>query len=405
MTTVKISVVIAAALSAVACLRRGSAADRHRLLLLGVLSAGVMPWLVPLAPPWGSDMALALPSIHATEAGRRALWWLWLIGSAASCGPLAAGWVRVVWLGTRARRASSLAWAAVADDLIRELDVHRRVVLLESDRQAMPMTWGVITAKVLLPQSAREWSADRLRAVIAHELAHVRRGDWALHAAVDVITRIYWFNPLLWLARGRLRLESERACDDAVLGLGVNGADYASLLVEVARSAGGRRSAWASVPALARRRCLERRVAATLNDGVNRTPATPLAGAIVALAFLALAVGTAGFGAPDGPASMRVARVSDVERNIMLRLGGVDKRLAITARDVSFRKNRIAGRVELRARLGVDGSPTAVRIVEPAHPDLAMAAQAIVRQWRREPALVRGVPVEIPIRLTVDFQD
>jgi TonB family protein len=405
MTTLKISVVLAAALSAVACLRRGSAADRHRLLLLGVLSAGVMPWLVPLAPPWGPDMALTLPSIHGAEAGRRALWWLWLIGSAASCGPLAAGWVRVVSLGTCARRASSPAWAATADDLILELDVHRPVVLLESDRQAMPMTWGVLTAKVLLPQSAREWSGDRLRAVIAHELAHVRRGDWALHAAVDVITRIYWFNPLLWLARRRLRLESERACDDAVLGLGVNGADYASLLVDVARSAGGRRTAWASAPALAGRRCLERRVAATLNEGVNRTPATPLAGAIVALAFLALTVATAGFGAPDEPASIRATKVSDVERNIMLRFGGVEKRLAITTRDISFRKNRIAGRVELQARIGVDGSPTAVRIVEPAHPDLAMAAQAIVRQWRREPARVRGVPVEIPIRLTVDFQD
>jgi TonB family protein len=159
------------------------------------------------------------------------------------------------------------------------------------------------------------------------------------------------------------------------------------------------------MPALARRRGLERRVAATLNDGVNRTPATPLAGTIVAAAFIGLTVVTAGFGAPDVPASIRATQVSDVERNIMLRLGGVDKRLAITTRDVSFRKNRIAGRVELLARLGVDGSPTAVRIVEPAHPDLAMAARAIVRQWRREPALVRGVPVEIPIRLTIDFQN
>ena len=87
----------------------------------------------------------------------------------------------------------------------------------------------------------------------------------------------------------------------------------------------------------------------------------------------------------------------------MLRLGGEERRLSIAARDISFWKNRIEGRVELQARLGVDGSLTGIRFVEPVHPDLATAAASIVRQWRPEPARVRGVPVEVPIRMTVDF--
>lgn len=71
---------------------------------------------------------------------------------------------------------------------------------------------------------------------------------------------------------------------------------------------------------------------------------------------------------------------------------------------MSFWRTRIQGRVELQARLNVDGTVSGVRVVEPVHPDLASAAETIVRSWRREPAVVRGVPVEVPIRLTVDFR-
>ena len=72
--------------------------------------------------------------------------------------------------------------------------------------------------------------------------------------------------------------------------------------------------------------------------------------------------------------------------------------------DVSFWRTRIEGRVELQARLNVDGSVSGVRFLEPVHPDLANAATALVRNWRREPAMVRGVPVAVPIRMTVDFR-
>ena len=46
---------------------------------------------------------------------------------------------------------------------------------------------------------------ERIRVVLSHELAHVRRNDWAVHIAADVVRRLYWFQPLMWIACRQLR--------------------------------------------------------------------------------------------------------------------------------------------------------------------------------------------------------
>src|SRR5262249_38274534 len=69
-----------------------------------------------------------------------------------------------------------------------------------------------------------------------------------------------------------LRRESEQACDDAVLALGIEGAEYASELLEFARAAGPRRRSWLPAAAMAQTSSLERRVKAMLNPTLNRVP-------------------------------------------------------------------------------------------------------------------------------------
>jgi TonB family protein len=93
-----------------------------------------------------------------------------------------------------------------------------------------------------------------------------------------------------------------------------------------------------------------------------------------------------------------------MQRGMMMRLGGVEKRFSFASSDASFRNIKMEGRVELRARLAVDGSLAGLHVIEPAHPALAQAAEAMVRQWRPDPVRLRGVPVEVPVRLTVDFR-
>jgi TonB family protein len=81
---------------------------------------------------------------------------------------------------------------------------------------------------------------------------------------------VYWFHPLAWLAAARLRQESERACDDAVLRSGVAPSHYASQLLDLARTLENSGRAWSTALAIARPSNLERRFAAMLNPSINR---------------------------------------------------------------------------------------------------------------------------------------
>lgn len=400
MIALKASAVLAAALLSVALMRRRSAAARHWLLFAAIVCAALMPALEPVAPGWGLSLIGAASIIPGrARADADVLRAVWAVGAGVGLGSLIAGFVRVVW---QSPQSGHERWDALTRDLSEQLGIARAVRIVESPLPVMPVTWGSLRPTIVLPASARTWSDARLRAVLGHELAHIRRADWPVQIAVEVITAVFWFNPLFWMARRRLRVESDRACDDIVLGLGIRGADYAAELVNVARAL-RHRDACAVAPAMARRRSLESRVSAALNDAIDRTPIAPVSCAATFAALLSLALAIAGFGL-ESAGTTSIRQVSDIERNIMMSLGGEDRRLSLVAGDVSFWKNRIAGRVELQARLGVDGSLNAVRVIEPVHRDIAMAAEAIARQWRREPARLRGVPVEVPIRMTIDFR-
>ena len=108
--------------------------------------------------------------------------------------------------------------------------------------------------------------------MLSHELAHIRRGDWIVQLSAELLRAFYWFNPLLWVACRRLRLESEHACDDEVMSRGVDGTDYATHLIELARALNQRRYIWFPAPAMARPSSLERRVRAMLTNSLDRGP-------------------------------------------------------------------------------------------------------------------------------------
>jgi uncharacterized protein (TIGR03435 family) len=100
-----------------------------------------------------------------------------------------------------------------------------------------------------------------------HELEHVRRLDWPVQMAARVVCAVYWFHPLVWVAWRQLCLESERACDDAVLRE-EDGTAYAEQLVLLAR----RIAKTDAMPlvSIAGRSNLSTRVAAMLAGNVER---------------------------------------------------------------------------------------------------------------------------------------
>jgi TonB family protein len=323
----KVSLVVLIGLLATRLLRNRSAAVRHFVLAAALVCAAATPSLRLVAPAWRAsagawlirsrveliDRPLAVltdetPTMpvagHVTGPGAfrapvvmRVLGVLWLTGVGVSFFALVVGLSRLAWLASRARRVTNGPWASVAADVSSAYGLRRPLALLQSDHPTLLVTWGFPHPKVLLPADAPRWPHDRIRIVLGHELAHIRRGDWIVQMVAGLLRSVYWFNPLVWIACWQLRLESEQACDDAVLKLGVEGTAYASELVDIARACRSDRPLLVPAPAIASPSSLERRVRAMLNARLNRDPMTRSASLAAAVLLVAVTVLVAGFGA------------------------------------------------------------------------------------------------------------
>jgi HEAT repeat protein/beta-lactamase regulating signal transducer with metallopeptidase domain len=181
------------------------------------------------------------------------------------------------------RPAMDEPWLPLARELAADVGVAHRVAFATGRPDSMPMTWGFRRPVVLLPDGVDAWPVARLRAVLLHELAHVRRYDCLTQTLAGAVCAVYWFNPLAWLAAGRLVAERERACDDAVLAAGADGGDYAEQLLDVARAMRSHGVlTWASV-SMARQSQLEGRLLAILDPNLPRRTPTRAAAAILVI--------------------------------------------------------------------------------------------------------------------------
>jgi TonB family protein len=312
----KVTLIVLIALAASAALGKRSAAVRHWVLAMGMLFAGLTPSLSMVLPEWhqpfGGQPAVeavqdaASPTVttgveffipsdpsgnrpaRASVSLEQALRAAWAAGTTMSLLVLFVGLCRLAWLASRARRVTDPRWKELLGP----------VALLQSGHPALLVTWGFFRPKIVLPALAEEWSDDRMRIVLWHELSHIRRGDWFVQLLAEFLRAAYWFNPLVWIACRRLRQESEQACDDEVLGLGVVGVDYATELLGLARDLRQPRRTLFSgfpAPAMARPSSLGRRVSAMLNAQIDRRPITATArvATVVALLLVAIPIATA----------------------------------------------------------------------------------------------------------------
>ena len=261
------------------------------------------------APPTSEPIATPPPSVAPITAGPAvipaqqsggpglAAWVLlvWAIGAIVSILPLFLGMVSLWRLGRRSRHITDGPWHALLASVSAELGLKRPVTLLASEQRSVPMVWGGwpwSRTALLLPESACDWSAQRLRVVLLHELAHVKRRDCLTHILTQFACAVYWFNPLTWLAAWRMRIERERACDDIVVAGGSEPTDYAEQLLQIASSLRGNRIGNMAAIAMARRSNLESRLLAILDEHRNRRTLTRLAvvAAVVLLAAIVVPV-------------------------------------------------------------------------------------------------------------------
>jgi TonB family protein len=226
------------------------------------------------------------PRIARPFSGSQSNWPLWLMLCWLGGSLVVLGQMLVAYIGMARQRASAPSF----------LDIHalgempQGVLALEAARGSMPMTFGVLQPVVFMPADAAEWSDDRRRLVMQHELAHIERGDSATHLMARCALSLLWWHPLAWKAWREFLKERESAADDLVLSAGARASDYASLLLDIARSMQSRQAvAWAGV-AMARPSQLEGRLLAILDARVSRKStrrASALAAAAAAIALCA----------------------------------------------------------------------------------------------------------------------
>jgi len=312
------SVVVAGAgLTVLRLTARRSAAERSLIGHLGLVALLALPAASLLMPSWNplpESAEAAAPAFHmqyivmpsaTTAAGApgAASWtmpsasdlavWLYLVPSAIL---LLAMIVAVVRLGAMHRRANVLvnpSWQAALAMAQRRMGFKHGTALLVSEELRSPVSWGVMRPIILLNEQAVDATAEA-EAIIAHELAHVARLDWAKLLIARLACALFWFNPLVWRLARECHQLREEAADDAVLLSEVDGADYASLLVNAARhdNKGLLIAAHGVAPG---KDSLKRRITRVLDADLARGPAKGPWTALCAIVLVALAAPLAAF--------------------------------------------------------------------------------------------------------------
>jgi beta-lactamase regulating signal transducer with metallopeptidase domain len=167
----------------------------------------------------------------------RMLPWLdfaWLLGVVVLSARTIGGW----WLIQRLRRSQLLqapdAVRASLSRLCQRIGIVRPVTLRISECIPGPLTIGVLRSLIILPVSAlMSLSPEQLEAVLAHELAHVRRADYFWNLVQTMVETLFFFHPAVWWIGRRLREERELCCDDVAVQLCADPLIYATALLRL----------------------------------------------------------------------------------------------------------------------------------------------------------------------------
>jgi beta-lactamase regulating signal transducer with metallopeptidase domain len=199
----------------------------------------------------------------------------WLLGILWGFVALMLGMVGIIRLRWSSLLVTDNRLIEVLHASCARLDYHGSILFLTSAQIALPITWGWLRAKIALPQDALNWPAERIDAALLHELAHIKRRDFAIQTLSRITCIFHWYNPVVLRLFRVWKSEAEQACDDLVLRSGYSGEKYSDILLEVWRSATIPRPQSSLGLAMVRTSTLEQRVIAILDPEREREEVSP----------------------------------------------------------------------------------------------------------------------------------
>jgi beta-lactamase regulating signal transducer with metallopeptidase domain len=231
---------------------------------------------------------------------------VWFAGVAALSAWHLGGWWHLLRSSRHGARPASAGVGDAFRDMAGRLRISRPIRLLESACVAVPVVVGWVRPVVLLPAAAvTGLTGEELAAVLAHELAHVRRHDCAVRAVQAVVETLLFYHPASWWLSGRVNHYAEECCDEIALGVCGDRRLYVGALEATARLA--RRTGPAPAATGGGLLARVRRIAGAPRGGhivSSRWPAAAVALAVAAAGLPWLA--SERFGLNPGPASVTI---------------------------------------------------------------------------------------------------
>jgi bla regulator protein blaR1 len=255
-------------------LPRQNSGTRFATWLVALAGVAGLPFLGAVRSGASTLLPQTHPEITLSPFWAAAFLLFWVPISLLALARVAAG----LWQVRRIRGSCGEVPVADLDPTLRELfaEMKRPVRLLVSDQARVPAAMGFRHPVVVLPAwSLHDLPADRLRHILIHELAHIRRHDDWTNLIQKVARAIFFFHPAVWWIDARLSLEREMACDEAVLAATGNPRAYAGCLIDLLERGCARRGWTMAQAAVARARDASIRIARILQE---RRPASTRVG-------------------------------------------------------------------------------------------------------------------------------
>jgi TonB family protein len=419
----QVPLVVAAAWLAARLLRPAGPALEHRVWVGALIGGALLPAISLL--PW-ERLNVAWPwRLHAAEAKGSVLV---EVGAGVATGglhiPALITTTAVLgYAGATLYFASRFAWrwwrlrelARTADVVelngpavrvwrrwLRHFAVER-AQLVASSKIFAPLTMGIAQKQVMLPaEMVASLPEAELETVIGHELAHVRRQDFAKNLLYELVTLPVSYHPGVWFARQRMKESREMVCDQMAAQM-FGGREYAESLLRLAGLLlEGRQVGVPYAIGVFDSSTLERRLM-KLTEKRKQVGRARMCLSLVACVVLGIAAAASAVAMRVGVGDAVSAASKTIPTEVPAR--EMQDRVITKVPPVyppDAKKERIQGKVILEAVIGTSGHVENLKVVSGPN-ELQQSAMDAVRQWVYKPYLVNGNPVEVTTKITVIY--